>query len=79
MNQLIDAEVERGTPTSRIVLAGASQGGALALVAALCCGRHRVAGVLTYASFLPLTRIVHHRDGVGLVPPPLSVRRSGPV
>ena len=68
-------EIERGTPNSRIVLAGSSQGGALALVAALCCSRHQVAGVLTYASFVPLTRIVHHRAGVGLVPPPFSVSR----
>lgn len=72
VNQLIEAEIARGTPSSRIVLAGASQGGALALTAALLCGRHKVAGVVTFASYVPLTRVAHHKDGQCLVPPPLS-------
>lgn len=46
-------ESERGVPTGRIVLAGFSQGGAVALHAAV---RHpaRIAGVLALSTYLPL-------------------------
>ncbi|PKO24762.1 MAG: carboxylesterase [Betaproteobacteria bacterium HGW-Betaproteobacteria-8] len=50
---LISAEKARGIPASRIVLAGFSQGGAIALHTAL---RHEetLAGVLALSSYLPL-------------------------
>ncbi|HXP01797.1 MAG TPA: dienelactone hydrolase family protein [Luteibacter sp.] len=50
---LIARENERGMPTSRIVLAGFSQGGAMALSAGL---RHReaLAGILVLSAYLPL-------------------------
>ncbi|MBN9696703.1 MAG: alpha/beta fold hydrolase [Zoogloea sp.] len=50
---LIARENERGIPDSRIVLAGFSQGGAIALHTAL---RHprRLAGVLALSTYLPL-------------------------
>lgn len=50
---LIDREVTRGVPASRIVLAGFSQGGAIALAAAV---RHpsRLAGVMALSTYLPL-------------------------
>lgn len=50
---LIAREVERGVPASRIVLAGFSQGGAMALSAGL---RHRegLAGLLILSAYLPL-------------------------
>ncbi len=53
IDALIDAEVERGIPTDKIVIAGFSQGGALALHVAL---RHssRLAGVLALSAYLPL-------------------------
>jgi phospholipase/carboxylesterase len=53
VSELIAAEVERGTPADRIVIAGFSQGGAIALQAAL---RHpqRLAGVLALSTYLPL-------------------------
>jgi phospholipase/carboxylesterase len=55
VERLIDREVARGIPSHRIVLAGFSQGGAMALHAGL---RHRdtLAGVLALSAFLPLAR-----------------------
>ena len=50
---LVEGEKERGIPAERIVLAGFSQGGALALHTAL---RHpeRLGGVLALSTYLPL-------------------------
>jgi phospholipase/carboxylesterase len=50
---LIDREIERGLGSRSIVLAGFSQGGALALHVALREPR-RLAGVIALSSFLPL-------------------------
>ncbi len=53
VERLIAAEQERGLPAARIVLAGFSQGGAIALHAGL---RHagRLAGLLALSTYLPL-------------------------
>lgn len=53
IEDLIAAEVQRGIPRDRIVLAGFSQGGAIALQTAL---RHpeRLAGVMALSTYLPL-------------------------
>lgn len=53
INAMIAQEVARGIPAQRIVLAGFSQGGAMALVTA---SRHpaRLAGVLALSTYLPL-------------------------
>jgi phospholipase/carboxylesterase len=53
VERLIAREVERGVPAERIVLAGFSQGGAIALQTGL---RHpaRMAGVLALSTYLPL-------------------------
>lgn len=53
VNALITQENERGVPTSRILLAGFSQGGAIALAAGL---RHaeKLAGVVALSTYLPL-------------------------
>jgi len=53
VDALINAEVERGIPTDRVVIAGFSQGGAIALHVAL---RHpsRLAGVMALSAYLPL-------------------------
>jgi phospholipase/carboxylesterase len=53
IESLIDKEVARGIPSNRIVLAGFSQGGAVALQTAL---RHKqaLAGVLALSTYLPL-------------------------
>lgn len=50
---LIDRELERGMPSQRVVLAGFSQGGAIALHTALREPRP-LAGVLALSTYLPL-------------------------
>jgi phospholipase/carboxylesterase len=52
VQDLIQAEIDSGTPPERIVLAGFSQGGALALRTALHYPR-RLAGILALSTFLP--------------------------
>ena len=53
VEQLIAREEERGTPATRIVLAGFSQGGAISLQTGL---RHhkRLAGILVLSAYLPI-------------------------
>ncbi len=52
---LVDREKERGIPAERIVLAGFSQGGAIALHTALR-ETERLAGILALSTYLPLAR-----------------------
>ena len=52
VRDLIQAEIDSGTPTERIVLAGFSQGGVLALRTGLHYPR-RLAGILALSTFLP--------------------------
>jgi phospholipase/carboxylesterase len=53
ITRLIDREIERTVPAERIVIAGFSQGGAIALHTALREPR-RLAGVLALSTYLPL-------------------------
>ncbi len=53
VSRLIDAELERGLEAANVVVAGFSQGGAVALHAALR-ERRRLAGVLALSAYLPL-------------------------
>ncbi len=53
VQQLIEREIARGVPASRIVLAGFSQGCAVALGAGLRCP-HRLAGLAGLSGYLPL-------------------------
>ena len=53
LRSLIDREVERGIPPKRVVLAGFSQGGAIALHTGLTDLR-RLGGVLALSTYLPL-------------------------
>lgn len=53
INGLIQHEIERGIPAERIVLAGFSQGGAIALHTALRYP-HQLAGVIALSTYLPL-------------------------
>jgi phospholipase/carboxylesterase len=53
VTRLVDREVERGVAAERIVLAGFSQGGAIALHLALGEPR-RLAGVIALSTYLPL-------------------------
>ena len=50
---LIGREIERGVPASRIVLAGFSQGGAIALQAGLRYPK-QLAGIMALSTYLPL-------------------------
>ena len=54
---LIEREIKRGSPAGNIVLAGFSQGGAIALQTAL---RHpeRIAGVMALSTYLPLADLL---------------------
>jgi len=56
IKQLIDAEVLSGIPANRIVLAGFSQGGAVALFTALRYPE-RLAGVMALSTYLPLAHL----------------------
>ena len=53
INSLIKIEIDKGIPPSRIVLAGFSQGGAIALHTALRYPQ-KLAGVLALSTYLPL-------------------------
>jgi phospholipase/carboxylesterase len=52
VNAYLEAEIARGVPAARIVLAGFSQGGAVALSAALRFPR-QLAGVMALSAYLP--------------------------
>lgn len=56
INQLIEQEISNGIPSHRIVLAGFSQGGAMALYTGLRYSKP-LAGVITLSAYLPLA---HH-------------------
>jgi len=53
INQLIDSELERGIPSNHIVLAGFSQGGAIALHVGLRY-KKALAGIMALSTYLPL-------------------------
>ncbi len=53
INTLINNEVNRGIPSDRILLAGFSQGGAIALYTAVRCTQ-KLAGVLALSTYVPL-------------------------
>lgn len=53
INTLIEKEIARGIPSERIVIAGFSQGGAIALQTALRFPQ-KLAGVLALSTYLPL-------------------------
>jgi len=52
VNQLIEKEIESGIEPTRIVVAGFSQGGVIALLAALQ-GKFNLAGVIALSTYLP--------------------------
>jgi phospholipase/carboxylesterase len=54
---MIEREIERGIPTSRIVLAGFSQGGAIALHTGLRYV-NKLAGLMALSAYLPLMKTV---------------------
>jgi len=52
IHSLIQAEMDAGTPSERIVLGGFSQGGCVALAAALSCP-HELGGVMALSTWFP--------------------------
>jgi phospholipase/carboxylesterase len=54
---LIAREHERGVPDERIVLAGFSQGGAIALAAGLCHAQ-KLAGIVALSTYLPISEVI---------------------
>ena len=57
IERLIDGEAERGTPAARVVLAGFSQGGAMALHTALRYPQP-LAGIIALSAYLPLPALL---------------------
>jgi len=64
VEQLIAREVERGTPRSRIVLAGFSQGGAITLQTGLRQAEP-LAGLIALSSYLPLAPLFEAERSAG--------------
>ncbi len=56
VEELIAREAERGVPPSRVILAGFSQGGAIALAAGLRCASP-LAGIVALSTYLPMADI----------------------
>jgi len=54
VNQLIQAEIDLGISPEKIIVAGFSQGGVVALHTALTY-KHKLAGVIALSTYLPLT------------------------
>jgi phospholipase/carboxylesterase len=54
---LIAREAERGVSAQRIVLAGFSQGGAIALAAGLCHAQ-KLAGIVALSTYLPISAVI---------------------
>jgi len=70
VEQLIAREVERGTPRSRIVLAGFSQGGAVTLQTGLRQAAP-LAGLIALSSYLPLAALFDAERAAGSARVPL--------
>ena len=66
---LLDKEIDRGIPASRIVLAGFSQGGAITLQTGLRYPR-KLAGMLVLSGYLPLmSTLARERNAVNQLTP----------
>ena len=57
INALIEREIARGIPSEKIVLAGFSQGGAVAYHTALCCPKP-LAGLLTLSTYVATAELI---------------------
>ena len=67
---MIEREIERGIPASRIVLAGFSQGGAIALHTGLRFPR-QLAGLMALSAYLPLQKSVERERNPANNPTPI--------
>lgn len=61
INSLIELEIEKGVPANRIVMAGFSQGGAIALHTALRYPQ-KLAGIIALSTYLPLKSQINEVD-----------------
>lgn len=52
INQMIDEEIESGTPAEKIMLAGFSQGGVIALITGLLYPK-KLAGIMALSTYMP--------------------------
>jgi len=57
INWLVDHEIQRGIAADKIILAGFSQGGVIALTTALR-SKHKLAGVMALSTYLPNAEIL---------------------
>ncbi len=74
--RLLDREIARGIPASRIVLAGFSQGGAIALHTGLRYA-HKLAGLMALSAYLPLpSKLSQERNAVNQLTPILMAHGS---
>jgi len=60
IEKFIDREVERGIPPEKIIMAGFSQGGAVAYHIALC-GKYRLAGMMCLSTYLATADLIEKR------------------
>lgn len=69
INALIEHEIARGIPSEKIVLAGFSQGGAVAYHTALCCPKP-LAGLLTLSTYVATAELIkqHRTDANRSIP-----------
>jgi phospholipase/carboxylesterase len=67
LDKLIERELERGIAADKIVVAGFSQGGAIALLAALR-SPHKLAGVMGLSTYLPLVKTFKDEVSVSELP-----------
>ncbi len=67
LESLVEREVERGIDESRIVVAGFSQGGAIAINLALTT-RRRLAGLMALSTYIAGPRQLESRAGAGTPP-----------
>ncbi|MEI8299839.1 MAG: alpha/beta fold hydrolase [Pseudomonadota bacterium] len=68
VHALIEDEIARGIPSSKIIVAGFSQGGAVALHAG-CASPRRLAGIMALSTYLPLPQqfcVAAHAANVAL-------------
>jgi len=56
VQELIEHEIEHGTPASHIILAGFSQGGAIALYEGLT-GKHTLGGIMALSTYMPIQEL----------------------
>jgi phospholipase/carboxylesterase len=60
VSQLIDQQIALGIPHDKILIAGFSQGGAIALYTGLCYSKN-LAGIIALSTYLPISEIIEEK------------------